>query len=279
VSSRQHQKQVARARAKRRAGREQRRATRTRLVVLVMAGLLVLSLFGTALAALLDGRGTTDGVVGDDPDAAPTDPDQDAGTDGDPAAVGPCGPTPDDVPTVDSASYDGPFEVAIDPSVTYVATIETTCGTIVVELAAGESPVTANNFVQLAREGYYEGIVFHRVIPGFVAQAGDPTGTGSGGPGYRFEDELELARSLYEEAGGGYPRGAVAMANAGPDTNGSQFFIAQGDPTLLPGPDYSVFGRVVEGMDVVDAIVDSPRTVGDRPVEDVVIRSVTIEER
>jgi cyclophilin family peptidyl-prolyl cis-trans isomerase len=282
VSKKQHDKQVARARAKRQAGKFDRRASRNRVIILVMAALMVLSLFGTALIGLFSGGSDPAPDPGADAAAAEGEGDDasepDPGTD--PAAEGPCGPTPDDVPAVDSVVYDQPFELTIDEAADYVATIDTTCGAIVIELDAASSPVTTNNFVNLAEDGYYDGVVFHRVIPGFVAQAGDPAGTGASEfPGYRFEDELDRAEELYAEAGGGYPRGTVAMANAGADTNGSQFFIAQGDPTLLPGPLYSVFGQVVEGLEVLDAIVAAPRSPSDRPLQDIVIRSVTIEQR
>jgi cyclophilin family peptidyl-prolyl cis-trans isomerase len=280
VSRKQHEKQVARARAKRASTRHERQAARNRVIILVMAALLVLSLFVPALLGLARGGSDDDPVDepaaevedGSDAEAAPATDEAP-----DPSTVGPCGPTPDDAPEADSVVYDAPFELTIDESATYVATIDTTCGSIVIELDAANAPLTTNNFVNLAQDGYYDGIVFHRVIAGFVAQAGDPTGTGASPfPGYTFPDELDVAEAVYAEADGGYPRGTVAMANAGADTNGSQFFIAQGDPTLLPGPNYSVFGRVIEGLEVVDAIAQSPTDARDRPLEDVVIRSVTI---
>ena len=131
------------------------------------------------------------------------------------------------------------------------------------------APKTVNNFVFLARWHYYDGIVFHRIIPGFMLQGGDPEGTGRGGPGYRFEDELP--------APGRYEIGSLAMANAGPDTNGSQFFIVSGpDGTALP-PSYSLFGKVVDGLDVVKAIEATGSRSG-TPSERVVIESVTITE-
>ena len=120
----------------------------------------------------------------------------------------------------------------------------------------------------LAREGFYDGVIFHRVISGFVAQAGDPTGTGTGGPGYRFADELEGA--------GRYSRGTVAMANAGPNTNGSQFFICHQDVGLPH--QYTIFGQVTGGMEAVDSITAVPTNDRDRPDQDVVISSVTIME-
>jgi cyclophilin family peptidyl-prolyl cis-trans isomerase len=311
VSKKQHDKQVARARAKRQSTREERRARRNRIIVLAMAILMAFSLVGGALAGLIGGGG------GDVPPPPPDDEETDLAADpetdeGEPATTeGPCGPTPDDVPEVTSTVYDEPFELTIDTDAAYVATIETTCGDIVVELETQTAPQATNNFVNLAEDGYYDGVVFHRVIPQFVAQVGDPAGTGCGQedctqegfdpdaptfPGYTFEDELERAEELYAEVEAeqrealevedeeqlvpaGYPRGTVAMANAGPDTNGSQFFFAQGDPTFLPGPSFTVLGTVTEGMDVVDAIVASPTDDLDRPFEAVVIRSITIETR
>lgn len=169
-----------------------------------------------------------------------------------------------------SQSYPRPPEMVIDPERAYRASIETSAGTIEVDLWGARSPRTVNNFVFLARQGFYNGVIFHRIIEGFMIQGGDPTGTGRGGPGYRFQDELEAAREH------GYPRGTLAMANAGPDTSGSQFFVVHRDAPLRP--DYSVFGQVTGGMEVVDAIAATPTDQGDRPLEDVVIRHVTIQE-
>jgi cyclophilin family peptidyl-prolyl cis-trans isomerase len=140
-------------------------------------------------------------------------------------------------------SYDRPPALAIDSAKRYTATITTDRGDIVVELFADKAPQTVNNFVFLAREGFYDGVTFHRVIPGFMAQGGDPTGSGRGGPGYRFEDEFHA--DLRHDG-----PGVLSMANAGPGTNGSQFFITHG-PTPHLDDRHTVFGRVVEGMDVV----------------------------
>lgn len=142
--------------------------------------------------------------------------------------------------------YDAPPPMVIDPAKRYLATISTAKGDILVELFADKAPITVNNFVFLAREGYYDGVTFHRVIKGFMAQGGDPTGTGSGGPGYQFPDEFHP--SLKHDS-----PGILSMANAGPGTNGSQFFITYRDTPHLDGK-HTVFGRVVEGMDVVEAI-------------------------
>jgi cyclophilin family peptidyl-prolyl cis-trans isomerase len=157
-----------------------------------------------------------------------------------------------------------------------IANIETNMGTIRFELLEDESPKTAENFRLLAEAGKYNGVIFHRVIKGFMIQGGDPTGTGSGGQsawGGRFADEINRSSKLYS---GGYAKGTVAMANAGPNTNGSQFFIMHADYPLPPS--YTKFGRVVEGQDVVDKIATTQTAPGDRPVKDVVMEKVTIEE-
>lgn len=169
-----------------------------------------------------------------------------------------------------SPNYPASPEWVIDSERSYSAIMETSKGTIELDVYAAEAPRTANNFVFLARAGFYDGVTFHRIMEGFMIQGGDPTGTGRGGPGYRFEDELDLARRH------GYPRGTLAMANAGPNTQGSQFFIVHEDTAL--SPDYTVFGRVVDGLDVVDAIATSPTDPTDRPFEDVRIERVTIHE-
>ncbi len=160
-------------------------------------------------------------------------------------------------------------EMIIDPSKTYTATMVTSKGTMEILLDPLAAPVTVNSFVYLARWHYFDGIVFHRVIPGFVLQGGDPTGSGAGGPGYRFNDELPKP--------GRYEVGSLAMANAGPHTNGSQFFIISGPDGVRLPPLYSLFGKVVKGLDVVSTINDIGTPSG-KPREDVVIESVTITE-
>jgi cyclophilin family peptidyl-prolyl cis-trans isomerase len=157
--------------------------------------------------------------------------------------------------------------MAIDPSKRYTATIETSAGTMVAELFPGDAPNTVNNFVFLARDGFYDGVIFHRTIPGFMIQGGDPTGTGRGGPGYRFADEPVKRK---------YARGMLAMANAGPDTNGSQFFVMHADYGLPPN--YTIFGKLTSGEEVVDAIATAPTGAQDRPHDPVSITSVTIAE-
>lgn len=141
--------------------------------------------------------------------------------------------------------WNSPPKMQIDPNKTYSATIKTNRGTIELELYPEHAPKTVNNFVFLAKQGFYDGIPFHRVISDFMIQGGDPTGTGAGGPGYRFEDEVSKNPLTHE-------KGVISMANAGPNTNGSQFFI-----THLPQPhlngNHTVFGKVVAGQDIVDA--------------------------
>jgi cyclophilin family peptidyl-prolyl cis-trans isomerase len=161
-------------------------------------------------------------------------------------------------------------DLIIDAARAYRATITTNHGSITVELFADRSPTAVNNFVFLAREGFYDGVIFHRVIEGFMIQGGDPTGTGTGGPGYRFRDELDAAREF------GYAPGILAMANAGPNTNGSQFFLMHRDNPLPPA--YVVFGRTVEGQDVINSIATTPTGPGDRPLEEVVITAVDVVE-
>ncbi len=160
--------------------------------------------------------------------------------------------------------------MVIDPGKDYTATIRTNKGDITARLFAAESPATVNNFVVLARDGFYDGVIFHRVIQNFMVQGGDPTGTGTGGPGYKFDDELEAARAR------GYRMGTLAMANSGPNTNGSQFFIMHADYGLPPN--YSVFGKTIDGQDVVDDIATTETDRRDRPVEDVVIETIDITE-
>ena len=150
------------------------------------------------------------------------------------------------------------------------ATISTTLGDIELDVFTTDAPKAANNFLDLAEKGFYDGVIFHRVVPGFVIQGGDPTGTGRGGPGYTFADE---------KFSGDYNRGTVAMANAGPNTNGSQFFVCLGDLAGRLPKSYTIFGQVTKGMDVVDAIAAGKTGAGDRPLEPVSMTTVTVVER
>ena len=150
-------------------------------------------------------------------------------------------------------------------------TLETNLGKIVFQTYDEDAPKTVENFITLANKGFYNNVVFHRVIKGFMIQGGDPTGTGTGGPGYQFADELNPATESYKA---GYKKGVVAMANAGPNTNGSQFFIMHEDYPLPNA--YTIFGKVIEGQDVVDAIANVPTGANDKPTSPVVIKSVTV---
>jgi cyclophilin family peptidyl-prolyl cis-trans isomerase len=161
-------------------------------------------------------------------------------------------------------------DMQIDTKKTYTATLATTEGDITIKFNADKTPITVNNFVSLARDGFYDDTIFHRVIDGFMIQGGDPDGNGTGGPGYKFDDEP------FE---GEYNRGVVAMANAGPNTNGSQFFIMHADYPLQPN--YVIFGEVTEGLEVVDRIATAatqPGGEGSIPVDPVKVTEVTVTE-
>jgi cyclophilin family peptidyl-prolyl cis-trans isomerase len=181
---------------------------------------------------------------------------------------------PTECPEADGSSekrqrFSGPPPMCIDPERSYTATMVTSKGTMTIALDPVAAPRTVNNFVVLARYHYFDGLTFHRIIPGFVLQGGDPEGTGRGGPGYRFEDELPRP--------GRYEVGSLAMANAGPNTNGSQFFVISGPQGVGLPPQYSLFGKVVAGLDVV-ATIDALGTSSGKPRERVTIESVTIAE-
>ena len=168
--------------------------------------------------------------------------------------------------------YDSIPEMNIDISKKYSAVIKTSMGDMSIEFFTEDAPLTVNNFINLSRDGYYDNVIFHRVISGFMIQGGDPSGTGHGEmgkfPGYKFEDELNNQRS--------YDKGILAMANAGPDTNGSQFFIMHVD---YPLPyQYTIFGFVTEGLEVIDKIASVETGDGDKPINDVVIETIEVKE-
>ena len=169
--------------------------------------------------------------------------------------------------------YDSMPEMNIDISKKYTAVIKTSMGDMSIEFFTEDAPMTVNNFINLSRDGYYDNVIFHRVISGFMIQGGDPSGTGHGEmgkyPGYKFEDELNNQRS--------YDKGILAMANAGPDTNGSQFFIMH---VNYPLPyQYTIFGCVTDGLEVIDKIASVETGDGDKPVNDVVIETVEVKEK
>jgi peptidylprolyl isomerase len=178
-------------------------------------------------------------------------------------------------PAVDGSSpktqrFSAQPPMCIDPTKTYTAEMKTSMGTMIIALDPIGAPITVNNFVFLARYHYFDGIIFHRIIQGFVCQGGDPDGNGRGGPGYKFQDELPKR--------GRYEIGSVAMANAGPNTNGSQFFLISGPSGAGLPPQYSLFGKIVKGLEILDAMEKVPTAAGDRPLVDVVIDQVTITE-
>ncbi|MDB5053525.1 MAG: peptidyl-prolyl cis-trans isomerase [Bacilli bacterium] len=182
---------------------------------------------------------------------------------------------------VGKGGYTKAPEMVIDTKKAYTATMETSKGSITIELFAKDAPITTNNFISLAKDGFYDDIAFHRIIKEFMIQTGDPVGDGSGGPGYAFKDELNNGHK--------YELGTVAMANSGPNTNGSQFFICTGADcdNLNKTPNYSIFGKVIDGMDVVSALAATEVEANpndlfgevSKPVEEVKITSITVQEK
>lgn len=162
-----------------------------------------------------------------------------------------------------------PPAMKIDTEKSYTANMATSMGEITLKLFPKKAPKTVNNFVSLAEKGFYDGTIFHRVIPDFMIQGGDPEGTGTGGPGYQFEDEINDVKLV---------KGKLAMANAGPNTNGSQFFIVTADETSWLDGKHTVFGEVTKGMDVVMKIQSAERDQSDKPLEDITLEKVTVKE-
>jgi cyclophilin family peptidyl-prolyl cis-trans isomerase len=249
--------------AERRAA-DRRRKRRQRIVAGVVAGALALGGLGVAAAAFLGGEERRR------PQAGPTPAPSPSPTPSPTAETVACRGEVPKAADKEKPMFDKPPKMEIDPRKAYSAEMQTSCGTIVLDLFAKETPTTVNNFVFLARQGFYDGVTFHRVIPGFVIQSGDPQGTGAGGPGYQFEDEIVKSLKFDQP-------GLLAMANSGPNTNGSQFFITTSQPEHLNGL-HTIFGQVAEGMDVVREI-ESRGTQEGIPSEKVYIEKVTITER
>jgi cyclophilin family peptidyl-prolyl cis-trans isomerase len=181
-----------------------------------------------------------------------------------------CGGTVPSAAATKKPTFAKPPAMTINTKKTYTATIVTSCGTITAELFAKQAPVTVNNFVFLAKQHFYDGLIFHRIIKDFVVQGGDPQGTGSGGPGYQFKDELHNGLK--------YDVGTMAMANSGPNTNGSQFFFVVGSRGESLPNSYSIFGKVTKGQDVMQKLAALQTGSNDRPVELPYIEKITIKE-
>lgn len=229
-----------------------------RRIAVAACGLMIV---GMVLAACGEGE----------PDIQPTEPPRSTATPTEEELVG----AADAPPTKgfdELQQWEAPPPLALENGVDYQAKITTNLGEVVIDLFEGEAPRTVNNFVFLAEQGFYKDVPFHRVLSGFVIQSGDPTGTGRGGPGYRFEDE-PITRE--------YGKGTLAMANAGPNTNGSQFFIVLDDLSGQLPKNYTIFGEVLEGQDVVDQIASVPVTMSEsgepsKPTEPVFISDIEI---
>jgi len=266
---------------------ESRAETRGRILryVLIGAGALVAVIVLVFVAARVTDDGDDDAAA----DTSNSEADAGAAGEGDDPATGDTTGTvaettvattvaadPADCPPVEGTdtaerNFDAPPPMCLEPGVQYDAVVETNMGEFTIALDQEQAPNTANNFVFLSRNLYYDDSICHRIIPDFVVQCGDPTGTGTGGPGYTFADELP------DE--GEYQIGSVAMANSGPDTNGSQFFIITGEQGAALPPAYSLFGEVIDGFDTTVLAMEAAGTPSGEPTEPVVIISVTIVER
>ena len=264
TEKRARQKELHQSRLEAARKQAESEARRKRVVTLTLVGLL-----GAAVIAafvVFGGSDDKDTEAADSPDTSAVE-----------TTTTTTAPEPQDVgcAAADGSSeqvlaFTNAPEMCIDPAKSYSAAVTTNQGAFTIALDAQRAPKTVNNFVNLARYRFYDGLIFHRIIDGFMFQGGDPTGTGSGGPGYEFEDELP--------AEGEYEFYSVAMANSGPDTNGSQFFVITGQQGVGLPPSYSLFGKVVDGTDVADKIGKTETDDGDQPLENVVIESVTITE-
>ena len=259
-NKRTRQRQLDRLAAKRAA--ERRKKRRQRVIAGVVAGTVAVAGLSLVAVSFLGGNEA-------DPAAAPTvGPTSAPSPSAAPVSIA-CGAKEPRTAARERPTYKEPPKMQIDESKDYSAVIKTSCGTIELELFADQTPVTVNNFVTLARDGFYDGLTFHRVVAGFMNQTGDPKGDGTGGPGYQFEDEI-VDELVFDQPG------LLAMANAGPGTNGSQFFITVAPAEHLNGL-HTIFGRVSKGMDVVEEINALGGQEGP-PTETVYMEKVTIEE-
>ena len=269
ANKRARDRQLAKLAARRQAERRARQQRRARIVGGI-TGLLVIGLALAGIVVLTGDDGTRAGPSATPPPSPSPPPSGKLCSAEPPKAEGEKKPTFDDAP-----------EMTIDPKATYVATMKTSCGTIEMELYPDVAPIGVNSFVFLANQGFYDGLTFHRIVADFVVQGGDPSGDGSGGPGYEFDNEISK-KVTFDDGG------ILAYANSGPDTNGSQFFITLGPtPALDPTPDtsYTIFGKVTKGMDVVQRMGALPTTDPDgdgeasAPTQPVYIESITVDER
>jgi len=262
MTKRSRQRQLQKL-AERRA-EERRRRRRKQVAAMVVGGLIAAGGLTVGALALFGGDDPpTEPVAG--PTPTPTQEE----TMAEPQGVA-CGGEVPEAADQRKQSYDQAPRMQLDGDADYHAVLRTSCGRIEIDLFEDRTPITVNNFVFLAREGFYDGTIFHRVIAGFMNQGGDPEGTGMGGPGYEFEDEV------MEELG--FDRGGLlAMANAGPGTNGSQFFITAAPAPHLDGL-HTIFGEVVEGMDVAERINQLETGPNDNPIDTVYIESIQIRE-
>lgn len=264
TEKRERQKQNRAMRREEELKRERNKATKRRAlrisiaVIAALAGVVFIAWLGGAFDGDEAAPATTVAPGPDDP--GPDDPD--------------ATPVPTGCPATDGSEaqrrqFDAPPPMCLEDGVQYSAVVTTNFGSYTIELDAEAAPMTVNNFVVLARYRYFDDTRCHRIIPGFVVQCGDPTATGTGGPGYRFDDELPEA--------GQYQLGSVAMANSGPNTNGSQFFVISGPQGEALPPAYSLFGQVVDGLEII-AEIDALGSADGTPVQPVQIRSVEIIE-
>ena len=265
ANKRARDRQLAKLAARRQAERRARQQRRARIVGAI-TGLLVIGLAVAGFVVLTSGDDTKAG-------ATPT-PSSSAS----PAEL--CSSKVPKAASEEKPTFKEPPEMTIDPTATYTATMKTSCGTVEMELYPDVAPIGVNSFVFLARQGFYDGLTFHRIVAGFVVQGGDPAGDGTGGPGYEFENETSK-KVTFDDAG------ILAYANSGVDTNGSQFFITlAATPALDPTADasYTIFGKVTKGMDVIQKMGALPTTAdaqGEQsvPTQPVYIDSITIDEK
>lgn len=265
---RQDQGRLLRLEEQRQAQHHSRRSNSVKVIVLVVLGIVVVG----AIIAFLPGKDEKDDVATGSSTTTTAADGASSTAPGDPA-IGTTECPPADGSAERTTTFESGPKACIDVDKTYVATVETSKGTFTVDLDPTIAPKAVNNFVFLARNHYYDGVTFHRIIPGFVVQGGDATGDppGTGDPGYSFADELPTGSAPY------YEIGSLAMANSGPDTNGSQFYIVTGDQGASLPASYTLFGKVQDGMDVVKEIEATGAQDG-TPTESTTITSVTIAE-